>query len=269
MLRKQNQLNSGIIRLGVIGLIGYIIATNWSTIASAFATARTATAAASPVIGIVVRVIIGAAVLVGVSYVAWRYRAEIKAGFKYAAEKTVEGAEYTARKIKAGVVYIKDKAKEGAITAVDRLGGSLKEFAHSGEHPMKYQLVQELLQQKGIKEVVNDTIKIAKADNSSVLPAIKSAMKSMIESAIRLGTLGSADKDNLEKQMKIVDRLDKILTNNTLDTEEFNLVTTIFSKILRVKLKVFWMTMIKIRENIQSKQHFFKECLGLYHHSLH
>ncbi|MGL9775917.1 MAG: hypothetical protein ACR5K1_04905 [Wolbachia sp.] len=185
-LRKQNQLNSGIIRLGVIGLIGYIIATNWSTIASAFATAGTATAAASPVIGIVVGAIIGAAVLVGVSYAAWRYRAEIKAGFKYAAEKTVEGAEYTARKIKAGVVYIKGKAKEGASTAADRLGGSLKEFAHSGEHPMESQLVQELLQQKGIREVVNDTIKIAKADNSSVLPAIKSAMKSRIESAIRL-----------------------------------------------------------------------------------
>ncbi|MGL9688627.1 MAG: hypothetical protein ACR5K6_02555 [Wolbachia sp.] len=66
-LRKQNQLNSGIIRLGVIGLIGYIIATNWSTIASAFAAAGTATTAASPVIGIVVGAIIGAAVLVGVS----------------------------------------------------------------------------------------------------------------------------------------------------------------------------------------------------------
>ncbi|MGL9681671.1 MAG: hypothetical protein ACR5K2_01515 [Wolbachia sp.] len=65
---------------------------------------------------------------------------------------------------------------------------------------MKYQLVHELLQQKGIKEVINDTIKIAKADNSSVPSAIKSAMESMIESAIRSGTLGSADKDNLENK---------------------------------------------------------------------
>ncbi|MDG7055750.1 MAG: hypothetical protein LJD31_04460 [Wolbachia endosymbiont of Menacanthus eurysternus] len=110
-LRKQNR---GIIGLGVIGLIGYIIATNWSAIAPASATAATATVAAAPVIGIVIGTIIGAAVLVGASYAAWRYRAEIKAGFKYAAEKTVEGAKHTAGKIKAGAVYAKDSVKEAA-----------------------------------------------------------------------------------------------------------------------------------------------------------
>jgi hypothetical protein len=107
-LRKQNQLNGGIIRLGVIGLVVYAIATNWSAITSAFTTAATATAAASPVIGIVIGAIIGAAVLVGAFYAAWRYRAEIKAGFKYAAEKTVEGAKdlyERAKKVVNSVTY--------------------------------------------------------------------------------------------------------------------------------------------------------------------
>ncbi|MCM1002487.1 actin-bundling T4SS effector WalE1 family protein [Wolbachia pipientis] len=125
-LRKQNRLNSGIIGLGVIGLIGYIIATNWSAIAPAIATAGTATVAAAPVIGIVIGAIIGAAVLAGASYAAYKHRAEIKAGFKYAAEKTVEGAKHTAGKIKAGAVYVKDPVKEGYEHSVD----SLKRGAH-------------------------------------------------------------------------------------------------------------------------------------------
>ncbi|WCR58541.1 hypothetical protein [Wolbachia endosymbiont of Ctenocephalides felis wCfeJ] len=86
-------------------MIGYAIATNWS----AFAAAGTATAAVLPVIGIAVATIVAATVLVGASYLAWRHRAEIKAGFKYAAEKTVEGARYTAGKIKAGTMPLRTR----------------------------------------------------------------------------------------------------------------------------------------------------------------
>ncbi|MGL9758920.1 MAG: hypothetical protein ACR5LA_09055 [Wolbachia sp.] len=102
-LKKQNQLNSGIIRLGVIGLIGYVIATNWSTIAPA-----TAATAAVPIAGIVIGAVVGAIVLVGASYAMWKYRAQIKEGFKYAAEKTVEGAKHIGGKIKDGAVRARD-----------------------------------------------------------------------------------------------------------------------------------------------------------------
>lgn len=130
-LRKQNQLNSGIIGLGIIGLVGYVVAINWSTIAPALATAGTAIAAASPVIGIVVGAIIGAAVLVGASYAAYKYRAQIKEGFKYAAEKTVEGAEYTARKIKAGYEHSVDSLKRGAHFVNERTKEKVSNMAYS------------------------------------------------------------------------------------------------------------------------------------------
>lgn len=118
-LRKQNQLNSGIIGLGVIGLIGYIIATNWSAIAPALVAAGTAIAAAAPVIGIAIGAIIGAAVLVGASYAIWKYRAQIKEGFKYAAEKTVDGAKHIGGKIRDGAVHTKDSVKE-AVSSVEQ-----------------------------------------------------------------------------------------------------------------------------------------------------
>ncbi|MGL9681672.1 MAG: hypothetical protein ACR5K2_01520 [Wolbachia sp.] len=89
----------------------YIITTNLSTIASTFATVSTATAAASPVIEIVVRVIIGAAVLIGVSYAAWRYRAEIKAGFKYTAKK-IEEVKILPGKLKLVLCTLKIKQKK-------------------------------------------------------------------------------------------------------------------------------------------------------------
>ncbi|MDR0288781.1 MAG: hypothetical protein LBH78_01870 [Rickettsiales bacterium] len=201
-LKKQNQLNSGVIGLGVIGLIGYIIATNWSAIAPAFA--GTATAAASPVIGIVIGAIIGAAVLVGASYAAWRYRAEIKAGFKYAAGKTVKGAKELYGKAKGAAVRAGHAVKEGAKNAADHLGDSLKEFAHSGEHPMESPLVQELLEQKEMKSEVNALTKVIKEDSSS----------------IRIKTLPDKEQS----------RLKKILTKGTLDIKELQFVINIVSE---------------------------------------
>lgn len=127
-LRKQNRLNSGIIGLGVIGFIGYIVATNWLAIAPA-----------APVIGIAIGAIIGAAVLVGASYAIWKYRAQIKEGFKYAAEKTVEGAKHIGGKIKDGAVHAKDSVKEavsfvgqatreGTSSALRAMGGGVQKF---------------------------------------------------------------------------------------------------------------------------------------------
>jgi len=234
-LRKQNQLNSGIIGLGVIGLVGYIIATNWSAIAPALVAAGTAIAAAAPVIGIAIGAIIGAAVLVGASYAIWKYRAQIKAGFEYATEKTAEGAKELYGKAKGAAVRAKDSVKSGASTAADRLGDSLKRAAHSGEYSIKSEFVQESLRQAGIKETVNKTIEIIEAGNSSVPSAIKSTLKSAIDSNI--GKLDSADqksslkeKDNLEKQRKIVNRLETILTKSILDTKELELITKVFSR---------------------------------------
>ncbi len=124
-LRKQNRLNSGIIGLGVIGFIGYIVATNWSAIAPALVAAGTAIAAAAPVIGIAIGAIIGAAVLVGASYAIWKYRAQIKEGFKYAAEKTVDGAKHIGGKIKDGAVHAKDKIKSSTSHVVHNVSQSL------------------------------------------------------------------------------------------------------------------------------------------------
>ncbi|NSM56965.1 hypothetical protein HET73_06535, partial [Wolbachia endosymbiont of Atemnus politus] len=118
-------------------MIGYIIATNWSAIASALAPAGASIAVAGPTIGIVIGAIVGAAVLVGASYAIWKYRAEIKEGFKYAAEKTVEGAKYTAGKIRDGAVYVKGKVKEGASNTLTRSGSFLIEAAHSGNYSME------------------------------------------------------------------------------------------------------------------------------------
>ncbi|WP_265045168.1 MULTISPECIES: hypothetical protein [unclassified Wolbachia] len=116
-LQKQGRLDRGIFRLGAIGFISYLVATNWSAIASAFSTTGTATVAAGtaavPIAGIVIGAVVGAIVLVGASYAMWKYRAQIKEGFKYAAEKTVDGAKYIGGKIRDGAVYSKNKVKEG------------------------------------------------------------------------------------------------------------------------------------------------------------
>ncbi|WP_250295400.1 actin-bundling T4SS effector WalE1 family protein [Wolbachia endosymbiont of Oedothorax gibbosus] len=130
-LQKQGRLDRGIFRLGAIGFISYLVATNWSAIASAFSTTGTATVAAGtaavPIAGIVIGAVVGAIVLVGASYAMWKYRAQIKEGFKYAAEKTVDGAKYTTGKVKDASTYAAGKVRDGAVHVRD----SVKEAVSS------------------------------------------------------------------------------------------------------------------------------------------
>ncbi|MDR3132032.1 MAG: hypothetical protein LBU02_02995 [Rickettsiales bacterium] len=146
-------------------------------------------------------------------------------GLKWSAEKTWEGLKSLGKGI-----------KDGTSTAADRLGDSLKRAAHGDEYSMEEsKVIQDLLKEKGIEGVVNNTIEIVKANNSSVPSKIKSAIKSAID--LKIGELGSADeesnlkeKGNLEKQRKIVDRLEEILTKSPLDTKELALITEVFSQ---------------------------------------
>ncbi|MDR2609049.1 MAG: hypothetical protein LBC06_00455 [Rickettsiales bacterium] len=97
------------------------------TLAAAMTVGAGFAIAAAPIIaGSIVGGILATVALAALGVTAYKYRAEIKAGFKYAAEKTVEGAEYTARKIKAGAVRAKNSVKEGYENSVD----SLKRGAH-------------------------------------------------------------------------------------------------------------------------------------------
>ncbi|MDG7057292.1 MAG: hypothetical protein LKM43_04050 [Wolbachia endosymbiont of Penenirmus auritus] len=226
-LRKQNR---GIIGLGVIGLIGYIIATNWSAIAPASATAATATVAAAPVIGIVIGTIIGAAVLVGASYAVWRYRAEIKAGFKYAAEKTVGGAKHTAGKIKAGAVYVKDSVKKGYENSVDSLergagkvksaiGSALETVGHkissTGEDMnTSYKLTDStdtgvlLLTEDGKKEYNSIRNALRNISDKHLLEKMSSEMVSLIDSKIESekNMIDFQNKGNLHKSEALISR---------------------------------------------------------------
>ncbi|MCA4774873.1 hypothetical protein IHO40_01715 [Wolbachia endosymbiont of Mansonella ozzardi] len=125
-------------------------------------------------------------------------------GLRWSAEKTWEGAKCVGSKIKDDYEHSLDSLKRGAKNAADRFGGSLKEFAHSGEHPMESEFVQKLLEQKGMKRVVNMLTEIVKESGT----------------AVKVEKL--ADEEQRE--------LKKILTKSTLDAKEFQFIINIFSE---------------------------------------
>lgn len=153
-------------------------------------------------------------------------------GLKWSAEKTVEGAKHIGEKVKDVYEYSVDSLKRGTSRTLDRSGSFLKNVAHSGDYSMKSEFVQKLLAQEGIKDVVNSTIEITKANNFSVPSKIKSAIRSKLSSEVKAACKDhSLDaKNNLEKQSKMVDQLDQVLKKSMLDAKELELVTKIFSK---------------------------------------
>ncbi|WP_168463900.1 actin-bundling T4SS effector WalE1 family protein [Wolbachia endosymbiont of Ctenocephalides felis wCfeT] len=159
----------------------------------------------------------------------------------WSAEKTYQGAKKIGQKAKEAVGHGVNKVKEGTSRALDRSGSFLKEIAHSNEYSMESAFVQDSLEKHGIKEVVNDTIKIIKANNSSVPSKIKSAIQSAIKTKTEelqgkyvpddTGKDRSLEvKGDQKKQSRMVDRLEETLTSSILDTKQLSLVTEIFSQ---------------------------------------
>lgn len=93
------------------------------TLAAAITVGAGFAIAAAPIIaGSIVGGILATAALAALGVTAYKYRAEIKAGFKYAAEKTVDGAKYTAGKVKDASTYAAGKVRDGAVHVKDKVG---------------------------------------------------------------------------------------------------------------------------------------------------
>jgi len=84
-----------------------------------------AIAAAPIIVGSIIGGILATAALAALSVTAYRYRAEMGRGFKYAVEKTVEGAKHIGGKIRDGAVHATDKIKSSTSHVVHNVSQSL------------------------------------------------------------------------------------------------------------------------------------------------
>jgi len=204
-LRKQNKLNGGIIKLGVIGLIGYVVAINWSAIAPALAVA-------TPTVGVVIGAVVGAAVLIGASYAMWKYRAGIERTFERAAENAVKGAKYTAEKTVKGAKDLYGRAKKVVDSVTyydhDHQDAFLKRMSEfTPENNKNYEEIREQL-----KVISNEK------DGSVLLKNVLSEIGSMIDS--KIANEGKpADTDQSKAADKLVSEATKEKPANTNQSE--------------------------------------------------
>ncbi|WCR52980.1 MAG: hypothetical protein PG981_000002 [Wolbachia endosymbiont of Ctenocephalides orientis wCori] len=231
---------------GAVGAIAgsaiyHAIASNWSIIAPALVNAAEAIVAAAPVIGIVAGFLAAVSISLFCFYKMYQHREKIKEGAADIGKKITKGLEFVGKEVKKGYEYSTDSLKRGTSRALYRSGSFLTEAAHSGEYLMESDFSQRILENNGIKDVVNDTIKAVKANDSCVLKTIQDTIKSLIDSkAEELKSKNVVDatgqnsnlevESKLRKQSRVVDRLGTILTQNMPNVKSLELVTQIFSE---------------------------------------
>ncbi|QMV46232.1 hypothetical protein HC358_04170 [Wolbachia pipientis] len=224
-----------------------------------------AIAAAPIIVGSIIGGILATAALVALSVTAYRYRAEMGRGFKYAAEKTVEGAKHIGGKIKDGAVHAKDSVKEavsfvgqatreGTSSALRAMGGGVQKFgrkiSNGGASMSNLDAIPYSIDNEGqtvvlkteektrnfnsVKEMfVKEVFEDKAVNNSALTKEIFSKLgKKMLEKAYSVDGQQSAKKDQLINQLKqqadFINKLDAKKLQNLLSKDN-NSLYEIFS----------------------------------------
>ncbi len=107
------------------------------TLATAMTVGAGFAIAAAPIIaGSIVGGVLATVALVALGATVYRCRAQVEAGFRYAAEKTIKGVKYIGEKIKDSAIHTKDSVKE----AVSSIGQVAREETSSVLKTMGHKL---------------------------------------------------------------------------------------------------------------------------------
>ena len=229
-VRLENRVVWGLVAAGTLAIV---VAFNWAAVTSAFATIGGFIAANVLAIGIIAGSLAAVGLLALAGYGVYKYKDEINQFYK---DKIVEGAKSFGRGAKKVYEHSRDSVKRITSRELDRFGNFVREAAHSGEYSIRSDLAQDIFKREGVKDLVNDTAKIVKANNSCVLEKIQEKVTSLIDSKVKelkglnlTSGLMKAQKDDLIKQKNAVNKLKEVFTRKMPDLKDLGSVAKIFS----------------------------------------